>query len=227
MRRRGFTLIELLVVVSVVALLAALAVSAFRNALNMTAEARCASNLRQLAVVCFSYSGENNAELPVCNSANPGTFRFWIGDMLDPFMKGGGIPVDVWYCPALADTWSRIPERWMDPDTTAAEKYNEFYIGYFYIANPTESSFFKFTADIPTTSMDCTRNKELAFDLAITRRPAPADGASVLTWHTFAHYDEADPHTLQAVMGDGHVERRRVRELTNSYSFIGPADVFW
>ena len=60
MRRRGFTLIELLVVVAVVAVLAALLVSAAARTLEMARAARCTANLRAAHTANLRYAIEHD-----------------------------------------------------------------------------------------------------------------------------------------------------------------------
>lgn len=56
---RGFTLVELLVVVAIIALLLGLAVPALHRAREGAQTAVCASNLRQIGLVCRLYADEN------------------------------------------------------------------------------------------------------------------------------------------------------------------------
>jgi prepilin-type N-terminal cleavage/methylation domain-containing protein len=62
--RPGFTLIELLVVIGIIALLLGLLLPVLGNAREQARRSRCASNLRQISIACFTYAGDNHEMLP-------------------------------------------------------------------------------------------------------------------------------------------------------------------
>ena len=64
-RRRGFTLIELLVVIAIIAILAAILFPVFSKAREKARQAKCTSNLKQIALAIQIYTQENEEKLPL------------------------------------------------------------------------------------------------------------------------------------------------------------------
>jgi prepilin-type N-terminal cleavage/methylation domain-containing protein/prepilin-type processing-associated H-X9-DG protein len=69
-RKAGFTLIELLVVIAIIAIPAALLLPALSKAKEQSQGAKCLSNLKQLTLAWFLYSGDNKDQLAVNGNTN-------------------------------------------------------------------------------------------------------------------------------------------------------------
>lgn len=64
MNRSAFTLVEVLITISIIGVLAALALPGFKTARAKAKSAQCQSNMRQIGVAMAGYAGDNNQELP-------------------------------------------------------------------------------------------------------------------------------------------------------------------
>ena len=67
-KRESFTLIELLVVISIILLLAALLMPAYRAVMESGRTSKCESNLRQIGAAMFLFAQDNNGCFPEAGS---------------------------------------------------------------------------------------------------------------------------------------------------------------
>ena len=236
--KRGFTLIEMLLVIAILAILISLLVPLSRAGIDQARAAECASRLSSVYEMCMAYATDHDGFLPEGNGDNPGTFKhtrkahidrqgvkqYRDGRWIDSYIKQLGIPEKVWYCPYPSSP-EKKPEYWMDM-TRRSAKYNEFQIGYFYIGNLTGAQH-KIKKPWPKRRTDLDRNQPLAMDQCTARRPCPAAGPEVDSWIHFPHHGTSRPGVCNILTGDGSVRQKSVRDITHSYSFIGPANVFW
>jgi len=122
----GFTLIELLVVIAVIAILAGVLFPVFVTAKQQGHQARCVSNLKQIASAWLLYADDNDGRACPSYYSRNGSFYSWDftataegyrPGLLGPYTKAGRL----YSCPTFHG------EAWGRPFTGYA--YNASYIG--------------------------------------------------------------------------------------------------
>lgn len=144
-RATAFTLIELLVVVAIVAILMSILVTSLQRAREQAKVVVCQSNLRQIMVGFFCYTGEHNGVVPVATGhelgGRKGRMDLEDEDWAPAVMFGGGLPAEERLLnPYVADSYELFrcpcdkgePIYWIEnarypPNLTAYELYGTSY----------------------------------------------------------------------------------------------------
>jgi len=92
----AFTLVELLVVISIVGLLAGLAVPAINGGLKSAKSGACLSNLHQIGLATMAYAAENSFKLP---DAGTGTSDMWATKLATFISTGTKSKKSIFVCP--------------------------------------------------------------------------------------------------------------------------------
>ena len=88
--KQKFTLMELLVVVAIISILASMLLPALGGAREKARRASCLSDNRQLAMMTFLYTDDNNGVLPLdgrSEASNGFKPHLWRSDMFMPYMS--------------------------------------------------------------------------------------------------------------------------------------------
>lgn len=223
---RAFTLIELLAVVAVIILLLSILVPTMGAARKRAGLVPCMNNLRQLYSLCVGYAGDNAGDLPQGLSENGQMLNMNHAKfkMLNQYMENFGITPKIWYCPSLPPQFGNAAGWGIDAGGTPGE----FLIGYFYVANVTTGSLWKFKATPPKTLQDLINtNGAFVWDVCKAYRPAPIPAAEVSSWWIFPHYSVEEPAVCQYMMGNGSVTKKKLDELQQRYNYIHPGEIYW
>jgi prepilin-type processing-associated H-X9-DG protein/prepilin-type N-terminal cleavage/methylation domain-containing protein len=97
----AFTLVELLVVISIIGLLAGLAVPAINGGLKSAKAGACLSNLHQIGVATMAYAADNSFKLP---NAGSGTSDMWATQLATFISTGTKSKKSIFVCPGSEKT---------------------------------------------------------------------------------------------------------------------------
>ena len=97
----ALTLVELLVVISIIGLLAGLAIPAINGGLKSAKAGACLSNLHQIGVATMAYAADNSFKLP---DAGSGTSDMWATKLATFISTGTKSKKSIFVCPGCEKT---------------------------------------------------------------------------------------------------------------------------
>jgi prepilin-type N-terminal cleavage/methylation domain-containing protein/prepilin-type processing-associated H-X9-DG protein len=238
---KGFTMVELCVVITLLAVLATLAVPAFSCVEGASRVAQCAGNLRQLTLAAEIYAYEYRNALP------NGQAGFWASHWPIPtsnLLLNSGATRNNFYCPAHPELnanslWFEISYRVAGYAQTFVGAGGVFgtNVNYSILSGPISFGPIHFDpprassrvlfADV-TISMPGQANPDPAIEATYQWSGIPgADLVPGLQGYRTAHLIGWLPAGGNVAMLDGHVEWRAFSQMIGRSDLNGTTPVFW
>ncbi|WP_269542575.1 prepilin-type N-terminal cleavage/methylation domain-containing protein [Cerasicoccus fimbriatus] len=178
----GFTLVELLVCIAIIAILAAILIPVVGSIQTRANEAKCASNVRQIASGFLLYSQDHDGVFPTFKATGGGNVENWRQQLYDYVIDPDSNRDQhyIWYCPAKSDS----DQDWRD---TASYGSNLYLSGKSFYSIPNPSS--------TMAVIDCTLSQ------GHHAKSENSSESQIKNWVHFRHGGKANMAML-----DGHVE---------------------
>ncbi|MFH0795862.1 MAG: DUF1559 domain-containing protein [Candidatus Omnitrophota bacterium] len=184
----GFTLIELLVVIAIIAILAAMLLPALSQAREKARQARCMSNMKQMGLALYMYTGDYDDFFPYGSNTTAALGQWW-----NELLSYIGNSQKVFICPS---------------DRTGAYSYQ--YLSYGYNRYGMSSEYTTVSGYTMERKFSLVRKPEKRLFIADRGNESKNSQAPTVTWGN-ATYTLSDLHTgkrTNVVFVDGHVEPR-------------------
>lgn len=227
---RALTLVECLAAISVVALLIALTMPAFRRS-RLTAESmECMSRLSGIGTAFAITATDRRGHWPNMfhDDLHAPTARFtsgtvawettywnqvqsWLGALIGPVWEGDG-PATLWTCPAVARTGWRLGGG---PDQLGSQPADGALISYYYSASLI-SDWRLWDPDDPAARLNFDKYRAIVGVHQVRHASQKVALAENADFHGNRVLSADDPATeaLNALFCDGHVERVRLSRAT-------------
>jgi prepilin-type processing-associated H-X9-DG protein/prepilin-type N-terminal cleavage/methylation domain-containing protein len=223
----AFTLVELLVVISIIGLLAGLAVPAINGGLKSAKAGACLSNLHQIGVATLAYTADNSFKLP---DAGSGTSDMWATKLATFISTGTKSKKSIFVCPGALKTVSEatggniaitygmhgglMPKGGSGSNITCVVRQSEVILCADMCQNPANKGWSPFSIENPPIIPSQSAGKSATMETAISTSTDSDSGNNA--WMRYRHSGK-----VNVVMCDGHAEAIGKGKVLNKHVIYG------
>jgi len=224
-----FTLVELLVVISIIGLLAGLAVPAVNSGLKSAKAGACLSNLHQIGVATVAYAADNNLKLP---DAGSGTTDMW-ATKIATFMGGDTKKKNnVFVCPGALKSVSEatganvaitygvhgglMPKGGTASNITCVIRQSEVILAADMCQDPGNKGWSPYCLENPSIVVSQSGGRSGSMDLSAAIATSTDADSGNNAWMRYRHSGK-----VNVVMFDGHAEAIEKGKVLNKHVVYG------
>jgi len=225
----AFTLVELLVVISIIGLLAGLAVPAINSGLKSAKAGACLSNLHQIGVATLAYAADNSFKLP---DAGSGTSDMWAAKIAT-FMGGDTKKKNnVFVCPGALKSVSEatganiaitygvhggvMPKGGTASNVTCVLRQSEVILAADMCQDPGNKGWSPFCIENPSIIASQSGGRSGSIDLSAAIATSTDADSGNNAWMRYRHSGK-----VNVVMFDGHAEAIQKGKVLNKHVIYG------
>ena len=221
----SFTLVEILVVISIIGLLAGLAVPAIGAAQKKAKSGACMSNLRQIGIATIAYAAENKFNLPNAGSGNSPEWATTLAESMSLDAKkkkgvfvcpGAEKPVQEGVTGEVAVTYGMhgglMPKGGTAVNLGSVARASEIILAADMCQNPGNKGWSPYSIENPPIFVSQSGGRGGATDLTIPISTATDSDTGNNPWMRYRHAGR-----VNVVMCDGHVESLKKGEVLNKH----------
>jgi prepilin-type processing-associated H-X9-DG protein/prepilin-type N-terminal cleavage/methylation domain-containing protein len=225
----AFTLVELLVVISIIGLLAGLAVPAINSGLKSAKAGACLSNLHQIGVATLAYTADNSFKLP---DAGSGTTDMWAAKIAT-FMGGDTKKKNnVFVCPGSLKSVSEatganiaitygvhggvMPKGGTASNITCVLRQSEVILAADMCQDPGNKGWSPYCLENPSIVVSQSGGRSGSMDLSVAIATSTDADTGNNAWMRYRHSGK-----VNVVMFDGHAEAIEKGKVLNKHVVFG------
>ena len=224
----AFTLVELLVVISIIGLLAGLAVPAISGGLKSAKAGACLSNLHQIGIATMAYAADNSFKLPDAGASSPE----WATTLASFISTGTKSKKSIFVCPGcdkpvedgsattVAVTYGMhsglMPKGGTASNITSVTRATEVILAGDVCQNPGNKGWSPYCIEQPAIISSQSGGRGGSTDLASPISYGTDSDSGNSPWLRYRHSGK-----VNVVMVDGHAEAIKKGSVLNKHVIFG------